>query len=128
MRADVGRFDAVAQGPVYRAGCNCEYCLPRPCTYNVETTSRPSIAEQMGSDPISKLAVAIHDLADAMRKAGDERLDDRAPKISFEALAAIEPHLAEIQAAIEHEDPATFRPLSEFRAKVRAKIDGGSAG
>lgn len=27
----------------------------------------PSIAEQMGVDPISKLAAAIHDLAEALR-------------------------------------------------------------
>lgn len=48
-------------------------CSP-PQTFVIGTPSRspaPSIAEQLGTDPISKLAAAMHDLADAIRSIGD---------------------------------------------------------
>lgn len=48
---------------------------------------------------------------------------DKPPKISPEAWAAITAEgLEETRLAIETEDPATFRPLSEFRAEVLARI------
>ena len=45
--------------------CPCRQMAPRHYVHS------PSMAEQMGVDPMSKLAAAIHDLADALRTKQD---------------------------------------------------------
>lgn len=61
--------------PQHNAHGTCPWCQP-PQHFIIGSPPScapiPSIAEQMGTDQISKLAVALHDLADAIRSRTEE--------------------------------------------------------